>query len=329
MRVEVAAYVVVAMAVGAAATIGSWNPDWEFKNPELEARVVVGSDPPPGAEAALAQRAVRTPSAGVAAAPTWTVAVGKTTPSSGQGDDTATTLASGPSRPDAAPEPIPKPGGGDLAAGQADRNDARSHGRLGPAPADTTVAAAVPASARGPSAAVPASIPEAIRAAAAEPDPNRPQSGKLSVARVEYDDRGEVVLEGSATPGNSVRVRLNGVSMGRARADAEGHWRLQPDRPVAAGQYQLEAEEIDGNGKATAMVALPFAKAENTEDLPKPDSLVVQPGNSLWRLAERIYGDGFQYVRIFEANHGQIRDPDLIYPGQIFQIPSSPHQDER
>ena len=60
-----------------------------------------------------------------------------------------------------------------------------------------------------------------------------------------------------------------------------------------------------------------------------PDSLaladdqtfVVQPGNSLWRIARRSYGEGLRYTVIYEANKDHIRDPDLIYPGQVFVIP--------
>ena len=49
--------------------------------------------------------------------------------------------------------------------------------------------------------------------------------------------------------------------------------------------------------------------------------VVVQPGNSLWRIASRVYGEGLLYTEIYQANVGQIRDPDLIYPGQIFDLP--------
>ena len=47
----------------------------------------------------------------------------------------------------------------------------------------------------------------------------------------------------------------------------------------------------------------------------------MQPGNSLWRIARRVYGDGVQYTIIYRANQKQIGDPDLIYPGQVFQVP--------
>jgi nucleoid-associated protein YgaU len=50
-------------------------------------------------------------------------------------------------------------------------------------------------------------------------------------------------------------------------------------------------------------------------------AITVQPGYTLWGIASDRYGDGFSYVKIFEANGGQIRDPDLIYPGQVFDLP--------
>jgi nucleoid-associated protein YgaU len=50
---------------------------------------------------------------------------------------------------------------------------------------------------------------------------------------------------------------------------------------------------------------------------------VVQPGNSLWKLARESYGQGVRYTVIYEANKEQISNPDLIYPGQVFAVPSS------
>jgi len=58
-------------------------------------------------------------------------------------------------------------------------------------------------------------------------------------------------------------------------------------------------------------------------NLPAGQSIVVQPGASLWRIARRTYGDGIRFSLIYEANQTQIRDPDLIYPGQIFTVPQA------
>lgn len=60
---------------------------------------------------------------------------------------------------------------------------------------------------------------------------------------------------------------------------------------------------------------------------PKPDPITsvkvitVQPGSTLWAIARESYGDGRQYVRVFQANRDRIRKADLIYPGQVFTVP--------
>jgi nucleoid-associated protein YgaU len=47
----------------------------------------------------------------------------------------------------------------------------------------------------------------------------------------------------------------------------------------------------------------------------------VRSGDSLWKIAERHYGDGNKWRKIYEANKDSIKDPDLIYPGQELRLP--------
>jgi nucleoid-associated protein YgaU len=55
---------------------------------------------------------------------------------------------------------------------------------------------------------------------------------------------------------------------------------------------------------------------------PVPDpTITIQPGNNLWRLSRGIYGKGVMYTVIYEANKANIRNPNLIYPGQVFVTP--------
>ncbi|WP_412550295.1 LysM peptidoglycan-binding domain-containing protein [Shimia sp. MIT910701] len=49
--------------------------------------------------------------------------------------------------------------------------------------------------------------------------------------------------------------------------------------------------------------------------------VTVQPGATLWAIARDRYGEGQLYLQVFEANKDKIRDPDLIYPGQVFTVP--------
>jgi nucleoid-associated protein YgaU len=96
---------------------------------------------------------------------------------------------------------------------------------------------------------------------------------------------------------------------------------MRPAEPVAPGSYQLRVDKVAPSGTVQARVAFPFVRADPLTDLPNNRLVVIQPGNNLWRIATRVYGSGFRYVEIFDANKDQILDPDLIYPGQVFGLP--------
>lgn len=49
---------------------------------------------------------------------------------------------------------------------------------------------------------------------------------------------------------------------------------------------------------------------------------IIRRGDNLWTIARRVYGQGIRYTQIYGANRGQIRDPNLIYPGQVFDLPA-------
>ncbi|MCP5371466.1 MAG: LysM peptidoglycan-binding domain-containing protein [Hyphomicrobiales bacterium] len=146
---------------------------------------------------------------------------------------------------------------------------------------------------------------------------------RLSVDTVDYDDDGRLTISGQAATEARVQVYLNNDFMGRAAAGADSRWSLSPERMVAPGLYALRADQVDGAGKVVSRVMFPFARAEPLTQVAQGDFVIVQPGNSLWRIARRTYGAGTRYTVIFDANRDQIRDADLIYPGQIFAVPPS------
>ena len=146
-------------------------------------------------------------------------------------------------------------------------------------------------------------------------------AGGLRLDIIDYDQRGNVLLSGRSTPGERVRALIDDEVIGTAVVDSAGSWHIVPERPVAPGRHRLRIEQIDSQGKVSAMLTLPFRRA-TVAALPRAGGhVVVQPGNSLWRIARSTYGSGFKYTLIFTANADQIGDPDLIFPGQIFILP--------
>jgi nucleoid-associated protein YgaU len=57
------------------------------------------------------------------------------------------------------------------------------------------------------------------------------------------------------------------------------------------------------------------------EAAPAEQRYTVEAGDSLWAIAEKVYGSGNDWPRILEANRDQIADPDMIQPGQTLRIP--------
>lgn len=168
-----------------------------------------------------------------------------------------------------------------------------------------------------PAAAAPAA---ATPSAAAEAEPNGIASGALVLDTVDYDDKGQVIIGGRGTLGATVQVYLDNDLVGAATVDRAGRWQVTPATSVAPRLHTLRVDQIGSDGRVVARVESPFLRAELVE-LPADQAFIVQPGNSLWRIARRSYGQGPRYTVIYEANREQIRNPDLIYPGQVFTIP--------
>jgi nucleoid-associated protein YgaU len=150
--------------------------------------------------------------------------------------------------------------------------------------------------------------------------PGKPNS--LSMDTAEYDTQGRVVLAGRAAPGATVQIYLGNEPLATVTADAAGAWSATSSRAVPAGQLELRLDQLASGGRVAQRVALPFGQGTAMEPAPG-QNYVVQHGNNLWRIAQHAYGAGIRYVIIYSANPDQIRNPDKIYPGQVFKIPKS------
>lgn len=158
-------------------------------------------------------------------------------------------------------------------------------------------------------------------------------SQEIALDSISYNGSGGVELSGRSRPGSRVRVYVDNAPIVELDASGDGRWsgRLEGVEP---GIYTLRLDEIErASGGVVSRLETPF-KREAPEALQQPDpdaapdqpaplvrAVTVQKGDTLWAISQQKYGSGFLYVRLFEANKNAIRNPDLIYPGQVFTIP--------
>ena len=214
-------------------------------------------------------------------------------------------------------------------------------GRTSDQPAGA-LAIEVPKSGTGPTRVlnVPNQPPEASAGAPKVPE----------ISAIDYDSSGRAVLSGRAPGGARLFVYVDNEPIGEAVADEDGLWTFTPAAPVAPGLHVIRVDQVDETGNVLARAQTPFeqaavtvaaqagaaqeaaaaatqasaggdAKAANGTAL-AGGRIVVQPGNSLWKLARESYGQGVRYTVIYEANKDQITNPDLIFPGQVFSVPA-------
>jgi nucleoid-associated protein YgaU len=139
-----------------------------------------------------------------------------------------------------------------------------------------------------------------------------PAAGTLGIGTVDYDADGHAIFSGTAKPGARVSLSLDQSKIGDAVAGPDGRWHLTAVVPRTDGTLSV----TDGAAAAStpfALETLPNALAEG--------HVVIAPGQDLWLIARHVYGHGNMYTLIYNANAGEIRDPNLIFPGQAFALP--------
>ena len=230
---------------------------------------------------------------------------------------------------------------------------AAMHPELSPPSARTATPAAAPASA-GASAtvALPANPPPAASFDVVRVDPQGnaviaghavPNAdivaldGNTVIGRTTADKRGDWVILPEArlppgphtlrlsvptsntqpTPGASAEIAVTVPAPSSPITAA-----MQAIHPPAVGPTPSEAAPIRSAPGKVAQSKITEEKRA-VEKAARDNSLIVQPGNSLWRIARRSYGAGGRYAIIYSANRDRIGDPDLIYPGQIFTLPTT------
>ena len=157
------------------------------------------------------------------------------------------------------------------------------------------------------------------------------QSDNVALDAITYDPEGDVQLAGRAIGDGAVQVYIDNEPITTSPVTQGGEWQIELPQ-IDTGVYTLRIDEVDAEGDVVSRLETPFKReepadvaavlAEDTEVEGFEVAVrTVQPGATLWAIAEENLGSGIYYIEVFAANADLIRDPDLIYPGQIFRIP--------
>ncbi|RWN00015.1 MAG: LysM peptidoglycan-binding domain-containing protein [Mesorhizobium sp.] len=256
------------------------------------------------------------------------------------------------------PETKPEsPPAGDKAAAPAAEDSA-----VGDPSAATPDPAAPAATAPGTVEAAPAPAPAGPAA------PASPAAGpKVVVEAIEIDGN-KIFVAGLADPGRKVRAYANDILLGDAKTSPDGHFLVEATRNIPVGTYTIHVDALDADGvKVVARAAVPFerepgesiaavapaeakpatppaaadapasaapaASAEIPEtvapQLEHADgAVIIRRHDTLWQISRRVYGQGVRYSTIYLANQDQIRNPDRIWPGQVFKVPGKSQEGE-
>ncbi|WP_370674541.1 LysM peptidoglycan-binding domain-containing protein [Pleomorphomonas sp. PLEO] len=304
----------------------------------VEATPAVVPEPPKAA--ATPPPAVEPPTS--ASATATAIAGNETTPAT-TAEPAPAAMAAEP----AAPVATPTPATVQIPAPPAEMLAAAAKPALPPAPAP---ASAVPATEpAAPQAVQPAAeatpaqaAPTAEPSVAPKAEPAAVPARVVTIDAVELENGKRFYAAGSAESGAVIRLYVDDKSIGDTKAD-KGRWLYQGEVQLAPGKHIVRIDQIGANGAVLARAEVPFQIAEDGLTAPtlasgvgsaqagagssgeakpaEPATLIIRRGDNLWVIAKRLYGKGIRYSTIYQANTDQIRNPDLIYPGQVFVVP--------
>ena len=146
------------------------------------------------------------------------------------------------------------------------------------------------------------------------------------------DDKGRWSFAGTSavSPGTHM-LRADALDVaGKVSSRIELPFLRESVATVAAAQVAV-SQPVVPTPIARSIVVEPPAAVAQVASIPAapvvtpveegPKRLVIQPGNSLWKLSREVYGKGRMFTIIYEANRDQLKNPNKIYPGQILSAP--------
>lgn len=130
-----------------------------------------------------------------------------------------------------------------------------------------------------------------------------------------------VIFSGRAPAGSRVNLYLDDQFIGTTSAKKSGVWLLRSNMAVSEGAHRLRVDQVGAAGQVLLRAEVQFVRQATGSLSISAQQVHILRGNYLWQIARNLFGAGHAFSYIYNENQDQIRDPDLIYPGQIFSIP--------
>lgn len=129
-------------------------------------------------------------------------------------------------------------------------------------------------------------------------------------------------IESWRTSGEPIRVIITGVLNMEATIESFSYGEGDATGDIYYACYLKEYKKIKTK-RATGTVATvqPTTRTTQPADTNAGKTYTVVSGDSLWKIAKQFYGNGAEYTKIYNSNTDKIKNPNLIYPGQVLTIP--------
>ena len=144
----------------------------------------------------------------------------------------------------------------------------------------------------------------------------------LALDIVEHHANGRLRVKGRSLPDSEIKFLLSEKLVGKTNSDANGNWEFNLGQ-IKFNNYDLQIESIYKNNVISLKTEI--LNGNINDKLFYEKKFIVEEGNSLWRIARKTLGGGILYAEIYKNNKKIIKDPDLIFPGQVFNIPNLKH----
>ena len=141
----------------------------------------------------------------------------------------------------------------------------------------------------------------------------------LSLDIAEYLDENSLMLTGRTKPNAKVKLFFSDNFIKDSTSDNRGVWKIELKNFEFTDNNLIVTTEIEG--QKIKLKTKIFEKKIDPNFIFEKE-VIVKNGNSLWRIARKTLGGGVYYSEIYKSNMKEIENPDLIFPGQVFNIPN-------